>query len=728
MPGKNRPVEGNGLDDLLSDGTFVPGETLYRHLIEQVPAVVYIDSNEPVSRTLYVSPQVEELFGRKPEEWMADRALWDEAIHPDDFPNVNTTWLESIRTQSPCLLEYRMRRPDGSYIWIRDSCTPVRDANGETLYWHGVLHDVTAAKEVEHSLRSSEARYRALVENLPAVVYVVAPDDDRKTLYVSPQVEVALGYSREEWLEQPDIWMELLHPDDREQTLAAHDRHNETGEQWSREYRLIASDGRAVWFRDVATLVRDDDGRPIHWEGVQLDITELKRIEEELRAASDELELRVLERTHELEEANELMMLEIEERRRVERELREARERYRLLAEHLPGVAYVWDMRAARDETVYVSPQIEKMLGFTKEEWGRKDFWRTRVHPDDRRTVTANALRSAVKGEPFSMEYRYLAKDGRVVWVLDEAILLERDDAGRPRIFHGLMLDITDRKLAEARAVEHELRYKMLASQIPAVTYLWQPTDDPSTHGRTRYVSDQVRTVFGFSPEEWTSRPDFWLDQLHPDDREHVGAVAREVVRSGRPFSLQYRVIAANGSTVWVRDEGRVVELDDHGRPSVWQGIMLDVTEHERTQQELRAAESRFRTLVEQIPAIVYIELPAPSAAEPRLVYMSPQVEPILGYTAEELTSEPRHFVRMLHPEDRDRVLAANELSDATGGPFDEEYRVLAKDGRTVWIHSRASLVRDERGNPLYWQGVALDVTEQHEPAGASPAGRRQLA
>ena len=115
---------------------------------------------------------------------------------------------------------------------------------------------------------STEALYRALVEQVPAVVYLVAPDDDRRTLYVIPNVERALGYTREEWLDQPDIWMELLHSDDREPTLAAHDLANETGEPWSREYHLMASDGGTVWFRDVVALVRDEEGRLLHWQGV----------------------------------------------------------------------------------------------------------------------------------------------------------------------------------------------------------------------------------------------------------------------------------------------------------------------------------------------------------------------------------------------------------------------------------------------------------------------------
>jgi PAS domain S-box-containing protein len=710
-----------GLDELLSAGRVGPGDTLYRYLVEQLPAVVYIDSSEPIARSLYVSPQVSEMFGHPPEAWIADPTLWERAVHPDDYERVHAAWLECLRTGATFAEDYRIVRPDGGTVWTRDSCVPIRDENGAAQFWHGVMHDITASKTVEEELRASEARYRALIENVPAVVYVVAPDDDRKTLYVSPQVEVALGYSREEWLEQPDIWVELLHPDDREETLAAHDRHNQTGRPWSREYRLIASDGRAIWFRDVATLVRDAEGRPLHWHGVQLDITELKAAEGELREARDELELRVLDRTHELEETNELMTLEIDERRRVERELRETRERYRLLAEHLPGVAYVWDPRAVGDEPIYVSPQIEKILGYTSTEWGRADFWRTRIHPDDRRDVFGGTLRSSVTGEPFSMEYRYLAKDGRIVWVLDQAILLERDDAGRPAIFHGLMLDITDRKTAEAKAVETEQRYRALASQIPAIAYVMTPIRDETGFSVAQYVSHQVETVLGFTPEQWTASPDVWVSRLHPEDRDRILMEAGRVLETGEPFSLRYRLIAANGSVVAISDEGRVVAFDERGRPSEWQGIMLDVTEQERGQQELREAAGRLRALVEQVPAVVYIELPSSNARESNLLYMSPQVEAILGYTPDELIAEPAHFTRLLHPDDRDRIVAANAVTDSTGEPFDEEYRVVARDGRTVWIHSRAALVRNDEGRPLFWHGVALDVSDRHPPADGAP-------
>ncbi len=477
-------------------------EARYRTLVEQVPAVVFIEANDPTPICLYVSPQCESMFGHPPQAFIEHPELWVRSIHPEDGERVGVEWRQAVHAGRPLESEFRVLRRDGRSIWVRMGCVPVRDANGSVLFWQGVLADISRIKETEESLRRSEAWHRALVENIPAVVYTVAPDDDRMTLYVSPQVETALGYTREEWLEQPDIWMELLHPDDREPTLAAHDLANETGLPWSREYRLIASDGRAVWFRDVATLVRDEHGAPLYWQGVQLDITELKEAEEALRRARDELEVRVMERTAALEEANEMMALEIAERRRVERELRATEQRYRLLAEWIPAVTYIWEVNPSSPGQYYTSPRIEQVLGYTVEEWhAHPDFWMTRLHPDDRARVLEATLRSEATGEPFSIEYRYLHKDGHIVWVLDEAVLLTRDANGRPKTFQGVMVDVTARKEAEAQASESELRLRTFAEQIGAIPYV-HVVRPGSEHRRLPFTDTQIQRVLGYSPDE----------------------------------------------------------------------------------------------------------------------------------------------------------------------------------------------------------------------------------
>jgi PAS domain S-box-containing protein len=574
-----------------------------------------------------------------------------------------------------------------------------------------------AGAGAEHVRHTDEARYRALVENLPAVIYQVAPDDDRRTIYVSPHVETALGYSRDEWLGQPDIWMELLHPDDREQTLAAHDLHNETGRPWSREYRLIANDGRVVWFRDVATLVRDDGGRPQHWLGVQLDITELKGVEVQLRAARDELEGRVVERTAELEEANAMMTLEIGERRRAEADLRAAEHRYRLLAEQIPAVTYIWEANRPDGAPVqyYTSPRIEQLLGFTVDEWhASADFWMSRLHPDDRNAVVAAFLRSESTGEPFAMEYRYLHKDGRIVWVADQAILISCED-GRPRLFQGVMIDVTPRKEAEHAATETELRYRDLAEQIPGIIYILDLT--PAEHAFTlRYVSPQLTQILGYQPADWADT-ERWLATVHPDDLERVRAIDGGIADSSTSeYELEYRMFHQDGSTRWVRDQGHVLARDALGRPTVLQGLVLDVTDARRIDRERREARVRYRSLVEAIPAITYVEHASPEAPEEsRFAFVSPQIERILGFTPDEATSDPHFFERTLHPEDLPRIREANARAESTGEPFDQEFRQLTKGGEIRWMHDRAVLVRDDDGAPQFWHGVTIDITDRKE-------------
>ncbi len=450
------------------------GDRLYRSLVERVPAIVYVDSNDQRPDSLYISPQVEELLGHPPKAFVADPELWRRQTHPDDVAMIAGSWRAARLEGRPFECEYRMIRPDGTVVWVRDGAVPLRGDGGRIELWQGVLWDITAAKRHEQELREAEEKWRALVENLPAVVYLVAPDDDRRTLYVSPHVERTLGYSREEWLDQPDIWMELLHPDDREPTLAAYDEHNASGEPWSADYRLIASDGRAVWFRDAATLVRDAAGRPLHWQGVQIDITPLKQVEAGLREARDRLEQRVAERTAELDETITLMRLEIAERRRAESELRlaeaaarEAEERYRTLVEQIPAIVYLESPGGEPDEShlLYLSPQTEAVLGYPVVEFLADPAHLGRMlHPEDRERVLAANAQAERTGEPFDAEYRVFASDGRVVWLHSRATLV-RDEHGAPRYWHGVALDVTQRHRAEDDLRALEERYQDLASR-----------------------------------------------------------------------------------------------------------------------------------------------------------------------------------------------------------------------------------------------------------------------
>ena len=125
-------------------------------------------------------------------------------------------------------------------------------------------------------------RYRSVVQHIPAVTYIDALDDAASTLFVSPQVEELLGYTPHEWMADSDLWLRIVHPDDRARAAAENQRHNETGETFSLDYRVYRKDGRIVWVHDEARMFRDERGVPTFSLGVMIDITEIKRGDEKV--------------------------------------------------------------------------------------------------------------------------------------------------------------------------------------------------------------------------------------------------------------------------------------------------------------------------------------------------------------------------------------------------------------------------------------------------------------
>jgi diguanylate cyclase (GGDEF)-like protein/PAS domain S-box-containing protein len=147
---------------------------------------------------------------------------------------------------------------------------------------HELLEVVLSDLErVDADLREANAKYRALVEQIPAIVYIDVADETMATTYVSPQIEALLGIKPQEYIDDPDLWTKRLHSDDRERALTTYLQGRESGEPFTFEYRLLSGDGDPVWFRDSAVVVRNEQGEPAFIEGVMLDITDRKKAEEQ---------------------------------------------------------------------------------------------------------------------------------------------------------------------------------------------------------------------------------------------------------------------------------------------------------------------------------------------------------------------------------------------------------------------------------------------------------------
>ena len=137
--------------------------------------------------------------------------------------------------------------------------------------------------KVRGELVECQARFQTLVEHVPAITYTAALDATSATLYVSPQIERYLDVTQTEYVSDPDMWMKLLHPEDRERVMAEVARSHETGETFVCEYRMVARNGEVVWFRDEAAIVPDQGGRPGSLQGVMINVTEQKAARDRLQ-------------------------------------------------------------------------------------------------------------------------------------------------------------------------------------------------------------------------------------------------------------------------------------------------------------------------------------------------------------------------------------------------------------------------------------------------------------
>ena len=176
------------------------------------------------------------------------------------------------------------------------------------------MSEVPVPLELADQLREAHETYRHLVEGIPAVLYVDANDDHSSNIYTSPQIEPLLGFTVEQWRDDPALWVDRMHEDDRERVLGEHRESLTTGDPFRTEYRLLAADGREVWIHDEAVLVRGSDEDPLFWRGIMTDVTRTKRVEERLRRSLD-----VLRRT--MEDRRQLLLrledAQEEERRRI---------------------------------------------------------------------------------------------------------------------------------------------------------------------------------------------------------------------------------------------------------------------------------------------------------------------------------------------------------------------------------------------------------------------------
>ncbi|MBC7558454.1 MAG: EAL domain-containing protein [Dermatophilaceae bacterium] len=240
-------------------------------------------------RTTSTNEVLRDSLGYSCEEF-ADNAVTT-FIHPDDLAAHLDRFAELVGGASERFAtDERFVRKDGGTLWVAHTVSLVRDADGNPNHAISVTQDLTERRKVARDTRSAEQRSLLQVERVPAIVYVAEPGPQGRWLYVSPQIESILGFTTREWMADPGLWVQLLHPHDRQSkdlagSALAEERdlliQSAEDKAYSDTYRLRHRNGSTVWVRDDAILLWDAAGHAT-WHGVMVDVTREKLLEERL--------------------------------------------------------------------------------------------------------------------------------------------------------------------------------------------------------------------------------------------------------------------------------------------------------------------------------------------------------------------------------------------------------------------------------------------------------------
>ncbi|MBU0513540.1 MAG: PAS domain S-box protein [Proteobacteria bacterium] len=306
--------------------------------------------------------------------------------------------------------------------------------------------EVTEHQRADEAREKSEAMYRHIIENAGDAVVIA---QEGRIVFFNSRLSEVSGYARQELLSRP--FTEFIDPEDRGRVLDRYRRRlaGETVDP-KMECRLIDKDGQVRWTEFNTNLI-EWEGRPATLTTIR-DITDHKRAEEALQEAQKLLATRVTQRTAELEAANARLQQEVEDRRQAEEKLRESEERYRFLAENMADIVWTLDLNL---QTTYVSPSVEKVLGFTPEERKRQTLEEV-ITPESLQIVLATFREELQRGggpgedpeRSINIEVEFYHRDGSTVW-LENNVKWLRDQAGAMVGIYGSSRDITERKRAE---------------------------------------------------------------------------------------------------------------------------------------------------------------------------------------------------------------------------------------------------------------------------------------
>lgn len=515
-------------------------------------------------------------------------------------------------------------------------------------------------RQAEQNLCDSESRLRLALAAADQGLYDLNVQTGEAI--VSPEYARMLGYDPLSFIETNASWRDRMHPEDRESVYQIYtDYISGLRKDYQVEFRQLTRQGEWKWILSLGKVVEwDHQGHPLRMLGTHTDISERK--------------------------AKELILQQSEEA---------------LLRAQALAKLGSWHLNLESNMLIW-SKETFQIFGIEDNTPLTYEGFLACVVPEDRERVDF-AWQAALTGTTYDIEHRINVK-GQIKWVRERAEITI-NSTGRLVEVLGTVEDISEHKRAE----EEINQAKNLLRTVIDATPDWIFVKD--RQHRFVLVNQAFANSRGLEPAVMLGRPDtdFWPEnRCYGNPTENIRGFHTdddEVFAGKRIHNPVDQVTLADGRLRWFDIIKLPLRNDVNGEIISVIGYAHDITER-------LSIESKYRSLIEQIPAVIYT---AAMNADFHTIYVSPQLESQLGYSVKEWLDNPQLLIKQIHPDDRERIMSGLSISLMTGAPYHSEYRIYKKDGSIAWVRDDAVWLKDTDGKPKLLQGVMFDITYQRQ-------------
>ena len=394
---------------------------------------------------------------------------------------------------------------------------------------------------------------------------------------------------------------------------------------------------------------------------------------------------------------------DVTEKKWAEAKLRESQQFIERIADTTPGILYVYDLRERHN--VYTNSQVINLLGYTSQQMQimDSDFLPSLMHPEDWKRFLEHLqlINASENGEILEFEYRMQHANGEWLWFFSRDTVFNRNIDGSPRQIVGTAFDITARKQAEEQLRLSNERFQLAAAAVNCLIY------DRDIKNNTVSRTEGLTRILGYSLEATDPSAEWWLEKVHPEDREGLENQFIDDFARENYYAIEYRMRHQDQQYRDVLDQGIIVR-DAHGQVVRTVGSVTDISERKRAEIALRESEERYRYLSNAIPQLVWI-----CNIKGEYDHVNQRWCEFTGQPMAEAMGVG--WTKVIHPDDIHIAIQAWMNALHTGEPYEQEMRYRRFDGSYCWHLARGVPIKNDQGQIVKWFGTSTDIDHRKQ-------------